>query len=157
MNTQMDKTIDEYYSSIDKSILNNLCQNNNLKNLINLSTVTDLYIFNKKNKKWKLKSKDKLLKECETIKKKEIKTTSNMLANLAKLNNNYETTNIKHICENLNNKITNIDNVIKCIELLDTNTENNYDSFNFNEKIKIIDIVKSPEIYDNYIEYYTNC
>lgn len=153
----MDKTIDEYYSSIDKSILNNLCQNNNLKNLINLSTVTDLYIFNKKNKKWKLKSKDKLLKECETIKKKEIKTTSNMLANLAKLNNNYETTNIKHICENLNNKITNIDNVIKCIELLDTNTENNYDSFNFNEKIKIIDIVKSPEIYDNYIEYYTNC
>ncbi len=148
----MNKTIDEYYSSIDKSVLNNLCQNKNLKNLINLSTVNDIYIFNKKNKKWKLKSKDKLLKECKIIKKKEIKTTSLMLANLAKLNNSYETTNIKYICENLNNKITNIDNIIKCIELLDLNTENNNDN-----TIKIIDIVKSSDQSDSYIECYTNC
>jgi len=156
MNAQMDRTIDKYYSSIDKNILDNLCQNKNLKNLINLSTVTDLYIFNKKNKKLKLKSKDKLLKECKIIKKKEIKITSAMLANLAKLNNNYETNNIKYICENLNDKITNIDNIIKCIELLDTNTENNSDTFNINENIKIINI-KSPEISDDYIEYYSNC
>ena len=44
-----------------------MCKNNNLKNLINLSTQTDIYVFNKN----KLKDTDKLLKECQQIKKNE--------------------------------------------------------------------------------------
>ncbi len=112
--------IDKYYSSIDKSLLTNLCQNNNLKNLINLSTQTDIYIFNKKNKKWQLKSKDKLLKECEQIKKKELKVSSSMLSNLAKLSNLQDGDQVKSICQNLENKISNIDKIISCINKLDS-------------------------------------
>jgi len=52
----------KYYSSIDKDIINILCKNEILKNLIKLSTETDIYIFNKKYKNWQIKTKNKLLK-----------------------------------------------------------------------------------------------
>lgn len=149
MADKSDNTIDQYYSSVDKNLISDLCKNNNLKNLIKLSTVTDLYIFNKKNKKWHLKSKDKLLKECENIKKKELKTSSTMLSNLAKLNTFQDISEVKDICDHLQNKISNLDNLINCInhiesvEIIPINYENedkinkqaNYVSF---DKIKTI-------------------
>ncbi len=52
----------------------NLPINNNIKNLILLSSNTDLNLFNKKKNKWVLKNKDKLLKDYEKIKKKELKS-----------------------------------------------------------------------------------
>jgi len=119
MADNFDNTIDQYYSSVDKNLISNLCKNNNLKNLIKLSTISELYIFNKKNKKWYLKSKDKLLKECENIKKKELKTSSIMLSNLAKLNTNHDVSNIKDICETLQTKISKLDNIINCINHID--------------------------------------
>ena len=91
-----DKNIDNFYSSIDSNYLDNLCKNSNIKNLINLSVYSDIDIFNKK--KTKLKSKTRILKDCE-IKKNE---SMNMISNLAKIN--------------INN---NIDNIIKCINKID--------------------------------------
>lgn len=141
--------VNEYYSSIDKNIINNLCKNNNLKNLINLSTQSDVFVFNKKNKK--LKSKEQLLTECKQIKNKELKTTSTMLSNLAKLNNsnqiNNHTNNVKQICKQLENKIETIDQMISCINDLDTDspTLQNYN----------IQIVNIDE--DQYLECYSNC
>ena len=44
------KSLNEYYLSVDKNILENMYKNNNLKNLINLSNKTDIKIFNKKIK-----------------------------------------------------------------------------------------------------------
>lgn len=171
-----EKTIDKYYSSVDKNIINSLCKNNNLKNLINLSTNTDLYVFNKKNKRWNLKSKDKLLKECETIKKKELKTSSSMLANLAKLGKTNETDDVKTICDNLQNKITTIDTIIDCIHSLDLTTDLikvNYEETEFKpnivsfNEIKIVDIGHDLSKYktrnlsntseDDFIECYSNC
>jgi hypothetical protein len=52
----------------------NLSINNNIKNLILLSSKTDLNPFNKKKNKLELKSKEKLLKDYEKIKKKELKS-----------------------------------------------------------------------------------
>ena len=52
----------------------NLPINNNIENLILLSSNTDLNLFNKKKNKWVLKNKDKLLKDYERIKKKELKS-----------------------------------------------------------------------------------
>ena len=120
MADKSDNTIDQYYYSVDKNLISNLCKNNNLRNLIKLSTVSDLYVFNKKNKKWYLKSKDKLLKECENIKKKELKSSSTMLSNLAKLNTVHNVIEVKDICETLQNKISNIDNIIKCLNHIDS-------------------------------------
>ena len=97
--------ITKYYSSIDNDILNKLSKNTNIKNLINLSTYSDINIFDNKKNKYKLKSKKRILKECE-IKKKEILN----IANLAKLNNNTENNNIKNNTEN--NNIKNINKII---------------------------------------------
>jgi hypothetical protein len=144
-----DKSIDQYYSSVDKNLIKSLCKNNNLKNLINLSTVSDLYIFNKKNKKWYLKSKDKLLKECKSIKKKEIKSSSFMLSNLAKLCSTNDISNIKDICENLQNKISNLDNLINCINYIESSIEIvpiNYEQET--HKVDVNNIVSFDEIND---------
>lgn len=109
--------------NIDKDILDNLCKNEKIKNLINLSSQSEICIFNKRNKKFKLKSKEKLLKECNQIRKKEIKNSSSMLSNLAKLNNN-DMKDIKNICNNLENKITTIDSMIDYINDIDSETTN---------------------------------
>ena len=143
--------INSYYSLVDKNYLTTLTKNNNLKNLINLSTQTDLYIFNKKNKKWQLKSKDKLLKECEQIKKKEIKMSSSMLSNLAKLSKTHDSYEIKNICQKLENKVNNIDKIINCIQNLETLDYDNISTEISTNKFKpnifsFDDVIQSPKI-----------
>lgn len=129
MDDKKDKTVDweNYYSSVDKTTLNNLCSNTNIKNLIYLSTQVDLNPFNKKNKKWQLKNKEKIIKECEQFKKKEIKEFSYTLSNLAKLGSN-STIDVKNICKNYEYKLDNIDKIITCahnINKLESNDKNN--------------------------------
>ena len=114
--------MEKYYSSIDIKVLNDMCKNNNLKNLINLSTQTDIYVFNKN----KLKDTKKILKECEQIKKKELKKSSTILSNLAKLNQIDDIKNIHDVCQNLEDKITNIDKIIDCVKVLDVNNDDMY-------------------------------
>lgn len=125
MDDKKDKSIDweNYYSSVDKTTLNNLCSNTNIKNLIYLSSQVDLNPFNKKNKKWQLKNKEKIIKECEQYKKKEIKEFSYTLSNLAKLGSN-NTSNVKSICKNYENKLENIDKIITCAHNINTSEPN---------------------------------
>jgi hypothetical protein len=161
------KSLNDYYSSVDKKLIDDMYKNNNLRNLINLSTKSDLYIFNKKNKKWQLKSKDKLLKECNQIKKKEIKESSMMLSNLAKLSSNNEFNTVSTIYNNLQTKIADIDEIVNCINHIDNSSEsiNNFNPniVNFDNKQKLINIdlnldTKSDSSnYENYIECYGNC
>lgn len=110
---------ENYYSSVDKTTLDNLCSNNNIKNLIYLSSQIDLNPFNKKNKKWQLKNKEKIIKECEQYKKKEIKEFSFTLSNLAKLGSN-STSDVKNICKNYEDKLENIDKIITYANNIDT-------------------------------------
>ena len=136
------KSLNEYYSSVDKNLIENMFKNNNLRNLINLSTKSDLYIFNKKNKKWQLKSKDKLLKECNQIKKKEIKESSLMLSNLAKLANNNEYNSVYCIYNNLQTKIADIDKIVNCINHINISSESNN---NFNPNIVNFDDINNKK------------
>ena len=132
------KDFNEYYSSVDKNLLENMFKNNNLKNLISLSTKTDLHVFNKKNKKWQLKSKDKLLKECNQIKKKEIKESSLMLSNLAKLSKINEYNSVSDIYSNLQSKIASIDKIVDCINNIGLSSESNDKESNENFKPNIV-------------------
>jgi hypothetical protein len=122
-------------------------QESNLKNLINLSTQTEIPIFNK-NKK--IKNKDTILKECDKIKKTELKKTSLMLSNLAKLNSYDEkkkdfVEDVQLICQNLENKITNVEKMISIVKILDIpEIKSNKTSKKKNEKD------------DQYIECYSN-
>ncbi len=125
MDDKKDKIVDweNYYSSVDKNTLNNLCSNTNIKNLIYLSSQVDLNPFNKKNKKWQLKNKEKIIKECEQYKKKEIKEFSYTLSNLAKLGSN-NTSDVKNICKNYEEKLDNIDKIITCANNINSNEKN---------------------------------
>jgi hypothetical protein len=97
--------INKYYSSIDNNTLDNLCKNNDIRNLINLSTYSDINVFNKRKDKYKIKNKKILLKECENKKNESIL----MLSNLAKLNINHD---------NINNKLDNINKIMNCLHKL---------------------------------------
>ena len=110
--------IETYYKNIDKPIIDNCVKNLNLKNLLALSTLTDLYLFSKKKKKneWKLKDKRKLLKECDIKRKKTIKEVSTSLNVLSKNKSTDLVKEIKKKNNTLLNEIENIDSLIETIE-----------------------------------------
>jgi len=142
----MNNNIHDHYSMIDKELLFNMCKNTNLKNLIYLS-INDV---SNDNDKWWIKNKNKLIKECEQIKKKEIQLS---FKNLVKLN--YDNNHTKHIFKTLENKIDNIDNIINTINYID-NTNNETDNIINLRKIK------SKRNYSSknnnlYLECYSNC
>jgi hypothetical protein len=118
--------IENYYNKIDKPIINNCINNLNLKNLLALSTITDLYVFTKKKKKneWILKDKRELLKECEHTRKKTIKEASSSINILSKNKSSNIINEIKLTNNKLLNKIENIDSLIETIEkIYPTNSE----------------------------------
>jgi len=110
--------IETYYKNIDKPVIDNCVNNLNLKNLLALSTITDLYLFTKKKKKneWKLKDKRELLKECDIKRKKTIKEVSTSLNVLSKNKSTNLVKEIKIKNDTLLNKIENIDSLIETIE-----------------------------------------
>jgi esterase/lipase len=114
--------IDKYYSTVDKNVINNLCTDNNIKNLIHLSAKTDINPFNKCKKKWNLKSKNKLLKECENIKKKEFKEIYSRLNNLSKLGNN-NIDDLKNIYKKSENKLDTLHKLINCINNINLSSQ----------------------------------
>lgn len=127
--------------------MNNSLEDNNLSQLIKLSSDSDIEIF---DKNLNLKSKDLILKKCEAIKKKElkeIKKTSNMLSNLAKLSNSENIEQIKLTYNNLEHKINNINNIEEIIKYLNTH------EINSKPIIKTIRYIK-PQY--EYIESYGN-
>jgi len=126
--------IETYYKNIDKPVIDNYANDLNLKNLLALSTITDLYLFTKKKKKneWKLKDKRKLLKECDIKRKQTIKEVSTSLNVLSKNKSTNLVKEIKIKNNTLLNKIENIDSIIETIE-------NIY-----------------PTVSDEYIEIYSN-
>jgi hypothetical protein len=142
--SDLNENINSYYPSIDKILLDNLCKNPNLKTLLLLSTETNVNIFNKKKNKWELKPNNKILKECEQSKKKEVKVSSSMLSNLAKLNSS--STDVTNICHSLENKITNIDKMIDCVNTIGPLKEV---STRCKENLS--------ESSDSFIECYSNC
>jgi hypothetical protein len=109
--------IETYYKNIDKPIIDNYVNNFNIKNLLALSTITDLYLFRKQKKnEWKLKDKREILKECNIKRKKTIKEVSTSLNILAKISSTNLVNEIKNKNHNLFNKLENIDSLIETIE-----------------------------------------
>ena len=137
--------INSYYSSVDKTVIGDLCKNPNLRTLLLLSAESNVNVFNKKKNKWELKPNNKILKDCEQSKKKEVKASSSMLSNLAKLNST--STEVTNICHSLENKITNIDKMIDCVNTIGI----------IKEPIKPRTKEVLSESSDSFIECYSNC
>ena len=110
----MDKNINQYYSNIDKKTLNNLCENENIKSLLFLAALSNVNVLKKNNQ---FKSKKNILRECETTKKKYIKSSSVMLSNLSRLSitDSYK---INNIYDDLKDKINTVDEIIKKVDII---------------------------------------
>jgi hypothetical protein len=106
--------------------------NDYLKELINLSSKSDVNVFSKKNKKWIMKDTRTILNECTKRKQKEIKNTLSVLNNLAKYCKNTSLTEIKKVNTTLEDKIYNIDLIINHIN--DNSSEDYIECYSNNIK-----------------------
>ena len=56
-------------TDIDNSVIESYLNDDKIKNLLKLSTDTELYCFKKNRNKWKLKDKRQIIRECKKMKK----------------------------------------------------------------------------------------
>jgi len=109
--------LENYYKNIDKPIINDCLNKFNLKNLLELSTITNLYVFTKKKKKdWKLKEKRMLLKECDIKRKQKLKAVTESINELSKNKSKDLLLEVKKKNNLLLNEIETIDTLIETIE-----------------------------------------
>lgn len=109
--------LENYYKNIDKPIINDCLNKFNLKNLLELSTITDLNIFTKQKKKeWKLKEKRMLLKECDIKRKQKLKAVSENINELAKNKSKNLLLSVKEKNNIILDEIETIDTLIETIE-----------------------------------------
>ena len=111
------ENLENYYKNIDKPIINDCLNKFNLKNLLELSTITNLYVFNKQKKKdWRLKEKRMLLKECDIKRKQKLKAVTESINELSKNKSKDLLLEVKQKNNSLFNEIETIDTLIETIE-----------------------------------------
>jgi hypothetical protein len=116
---------------INKPIIDKMITDNSFKNILELSTISEITLLKKQKNNWFLKDKKKILKEIETSKKKKMKEIKNNLykINIIKINDIKENNNklfsdlesIDLLKNNIENDI--IYNNIKNLSLLSNNIE----------------------------------
>jgi hypothetical protein len=116
-------SINNFYNSVDKPIIDEFCKNNYIKDLLKMSTQNNVSIVTKKNKRWIIKDKDKIINQCKRRKRKEINNTVSILAQLAKSCSNNSIIEIKKLNYQLEDRISNID---KMIDHISISTEEEY-------------------------------
>ena len=103
--------ISDYYKDFD--LPNSCLSNDSFRNLLELSATNDIQIFDKKNKeKTKIKNKNKIMKECEKLKKIKIKE---LTKELNKYTNNIESQKIKETNNKYVNNLESIDSIINIV------------------------------------------
>jgi hypothetical protein len=115
-NANQDFTIEiiDFYKEVDKKIINNLINDNETKDILNISSKNDLNILKKDKNNWVMKDKRKILKEIDVVKKKKVKEITSNFNNITKPN---QTINIlKDTNNKLISEIESIDNFKKNIE-----------------------------------------
>ena len=153
-NTNFNVRIIDFYKEINKPIIDKMITNNSFKNILELSTISEIPLLKKQKNNWFLKDKQKILKEIETSKKKKMKEIKNNLykINIIKINDIKENNNklfsdlesIDLLKNNIENDI--IYNNIKNLSLLSNNIEltkqpkKKQKGGTDNKKIKIIKI-----------------
>ena len=130
-NTNFNIRIIDFYKEINKPIIDKMIKYNSFKNILELSTISEIPLLKKQKNNWFLKDKQKILKEIETLKKKKIKEIKNNLykINIIKINDIKENNNklfsdlesIDLLKNNIENDI--IYNNIKNLSLLSNNIE----------------------------------
>jgi hypothetical protein len=154
MNNNLDFNIKivDFYNDIDKPIINKLYNDQEFKNLLELSVDANIPIFKKNKNKLKIKDKRILLKEAEQVKKRKIK----------EITTNLNTKEDIKINNKLMSDIETINNFKKNVELNNNleklSHDKKYIGGSFIHNIKIIDIMpsKKENSDDDYIEVFSN-
>jgi hypothetical protein len=135
-NNNFNVIIIDFYKKINKPIIDKMVTDNSFKNILELSTVSEIPLLLKKKNNWYLKDKKKILKEIESTKKKKIKEMKNNLSKISIIK-------IKDIKENNNKLISDLES----IDLLKNNIEddNIYNNIrNLSLLSNNIELVKKP-------------
>ena len=103
----------DFYKEINKPIIDKMITDDSFKNILDLSSISEIPLLKKEKNNWYLKDKNKILKEIETRKKTKMKEIKR---NLSKIN----IIKINDIKEN-NNKLF---SDLETIDLLKNNIEN---------------------------------
>jgi hypothetical protein len=111
-NKKSDNDIKKYYKDVDKQTIDNCLMDDRLKNILKLSMLTNISVFDKTKTKWKIKDENKILKECKSKKKKKLKDFSSLIKDLSKEDNNGDIKKLKIINKKFENDINNIENMI---------------------------------------------
>ena len=102
----------DFYKEINKPIIDKMITDDSFKNILDLSSISEIQLLKKEKNNWYLKDKNKILKEIETRKKTKMKEIKR---NLSKIN----IIKINDIKENNNKLITDLES----IDLLKNNIE----------------------------------
>jgi len=129
--------IKTYYKNIDGPIMNSCLENDKIRNLLKLSLQTDLFLFKKREKKWKFKNTRQIVSECNKKKKEKLKEVRLNLNNLSRVSSTISTNDVK----NINNRfITDMDTLDSIINIADNSEPDTV----------------SETVSDDYLEKYSN-
>jgi len=173
-NNNFNLLVSNFYKDINEPIINKIITNNSFKNILELSTLSEIPIIKKEKNNWYLIDKPIVLKNITTLQKKKIKEIKKNLSKIdiikindIKNNNNKLFSDLESI-DLLKDNIIN-DNIydnLKKLSLLSSNIElkkkykkDKKDKKNIKKKIKsnipLNNIFISSETED-YIEVFTN-
>jgi hypothetical protein len=112
-NKEFKVRIVDLYKDIDKPIINNLYENDQTKEIMELSERSELLLLKKDKNRWVLKDKRKLLKEIDIVKNRKVREFSSSISKLGKHSPNI------NLMKDTNNKmisdLESIDNLKKSL------------------------------------------
>ena len=145
------KEIKKYYKDVDKQTIDKCLMDKRLKNILELSMLTNISVFDKTKSKWKIKDEHKILKECKSKKKKKFKDFGSIIKDLSKDENFGNIKKLKIINTKFENDINNIENMIEKV-----NNKDNKDNEDNKDNKDNEDNKDNKYNKDNFIEIYSN-
>ena len=151
MENKFDLRIIDFYKNIDIPIINNMVSDNSFKNILELSSISEISLLKKQKKKWCLIDKRKILKDIEITKKRKINEIKNNLSKIdiikiddIKNNNNKLFSDLESINllknnindDNIYNNIKNLSLLSNVVELIKDNPHNKYNKTTKQKKVK---------------------
>lgn len=151
MENKFDLRIIDFYKNIDIPIINNMVSDNSFKNILELSSISEISLLKKQKKKWCLIDKRKILKDIEITKKRKINEIKNNLSKIdiikiddIKNNNNKLFSDLESINllknnindDNIYNNIKNLSLLSNVVELIKDTPYNKYNKITKQKKVK---------------------
>lgn len=151
MENKFDLRIIDFYKNIDIPIINNMVSDNSFKNILELSSISEISLLKKQKKKWCLIDKRKILKDIEITKKRKINEIKNNLSKIdiikiddIKNNNNKLFSDLESINllknnindDNIYNNIKNLSLLSNVVELIKDTPHNKYNKITKQKKVK---------------------